>query len=513
MIFNILVSAGGGLLLSASFPPFRLDLLAWLAFVPLFLAIQRDPRLITAALSGTSFGMAFFLVDVAWIFRTLVTHGHFGAIQASFTLFGLVLFLSTFSAIFGLILGLLCRRGYRYALFAPFLWTAIEYVRATSFTGFPWDLVGYSQTGRLAVIQLADVTGVYGVSFLIVLANAAVWEAIESLMERQALPWGMLIAAVTAVVLNVGYGEYRLAQFPPNYKEGRGFGVGILQGNIPQEVKWDQGAREHTFRTYEALGKDAVNSGARFLIWPETSVPVVFGDPGDDWKRPGLISLNLGVPMLVGAPAAEIVDKTTHYYNSAFLVEDGILRERYDKIHLVPFGEYMPLSWLLPLGPGIAAREADYSPGTQMKVMQAGHGPRFSVLICYEAIFPELSRAAIRNGADLLVNITNDGWFGATAAPYQHLAMARVRSIENRVWLLRCANTGVSAAFDPAGRAVSTIALGKNGEMTVFVPETIRTEALYTKFGDVFALSCLGISGLIGAAGMDLGKIFALLVR
>jgi len=361
----------------------------------------------------------------------------------------------------------------------------------------------------LAVIQLADVTGIYGVSFLIVLVNAAFWETARSLMDRESLPVGTICAAAAAVVLTLSYGSWRLSEFPLDNEGNGGFRIGILQGNIAQEIKWEQQAREHTFQTYERLGREAVRNGARFLVWPETSVPVVFGDRDADWQRPGVISHALGVPMLVGAPAAEVVSNAIHYYNSAFLVDDGVLRERYDKIHLVPFGEYMPLSWLLPLGPGIAAREADYSPGTQMKVMQMDSGPRFSVLICYEAIFPELSRAALNNGADLLINITNDGWFGATAAPYQHFAMARVRSVENRVWLVRCANTGISAVFDPAGRVVSEIPLEKEGAVTVRIPGKVAAGSLYSHLGDVFALSCLGIGSFLGVAGVDLGKIRA----
>jgi apolipoprotein N-acyltransferase len=199
----------------------------------------------------------------------------------------------------------------------------------------------------------------------------------------------------------------------------------------------------------------------------------------------------LKVPMLVGAPFAKKVAGTIHYFNSAFLVDGQMLRYRYDKIHLVPFGEYMPLTWLLPLGPGIAAREADYSPGDTMTVMHAKGCPPFSVLICYEAIFPDLARLAVRNGASMLVNMTNDGWFGDTAAPYQHLAMAGLRSIENRVWLIRCANTGISAAFDPAGRMVKSIPLEHEGFFTVRVPSSLNPGSFYSRFGDVFAWGCI----------------------
>ncbi len=243
----------------------------------------------------------------------------------------------------------------------------------------------------------------------------------------------------------------RLKEFPAPQSDAAGFKAGILQGNIPQEVKWEEAARKHTFATYEKLGREAVKEGAKLLIWPETSAPVVFGSGDDDWLVPGLISERLGVPMLVGAPSARLLHGEVAYYNSAFLVDANMLRFRYDKMHLVPFGEYMPFSSVLPLGPGIATREADYSAGGAMTVMRSKQGPRFSVLICYEAIFPELARTAVGNGARLLVNITNDGWFGETGAPYQHLAMAGFRGVENRVWVLRAANTGVSAAFDPRG--------------------------------------------------------------
>ena len=214
--------------------------------------------------------------------------------------------------------------------------------------------------------------------------------------------------------------------------------LGFCQGNIPQEVKWEEAARRHTFSTYERLGREAVQEGAKLLVWPETSAPVVFGGNDRDWLVPGAISEQLGVPMLVGAPSTRIISGETAYYNSAFLVDSKMLRFRYDKMHLVPFGEYMPLSWLLPVGPGLAAREADYSAGEAMTVMRSNDGPRFSVLICYEAIFPELARAAVADGARVLVNITNDGWFGETAAPYQHLADGRIpRSGESRLGAAR----------------------------------------------------------------------------
>jgi apolipoprotein N-acyltransferase len=508
MIRNIALSAGGGLFLALAFPPYNLSILAWVAFVPLFAAIARDGRPAFAALSGACFGAVFFAVDVSWVYRTLVVHGHFHPVLAFFTFVGLIATLSLFTALFGFLLSLAGRRIPRFTLFAPFLWIAVEYLRAISLTGFPWDLAGYSQANRIALMQIAAITGIYGVSFLVVLMNVAVWEVVNAYAKRKPVPIGFAASCLILLGLAWTYGYFTLAGIPEHRQTNQGFGIGILQGNIPQEIKWDERSREYTFATYERLGAEAVAKGAQLLVWPETSVPVVFGEKNEDWQRPGRISQALGTPMLIGAPAAEMVANEIHFYNSAFLVHDGILRERYDKIHLVPFGEYMPLSWLLPLGPGIAAREADYTPGTVMRVMQPPNGPPFSVLICYEAIFPELSRAAVANGARLLINITNDGWFGETAAPYQHFTMAKVRSIETGTWLVRCANTGISAVFDPAGRTITEIPLGKEGTAVVFLQPTDNAGTFYTRFGDIFAMGCLGFLGILGFATSDMSKFF-----
>jgi apolipoprotein N-acyltransferase len=506
MIIPLVVSFGGGLLLSFAFPPLGLDFLAWIAFIPLFWAIHKDSRPAFAAVYGLAFGIAFFAADLSWIYRTLTIHGHFGWASAIGMLAGMVLTLSLFPMTFAFISAHLLKRGITPALAAPFVWTALEYIRTVAFTGFPWDLTGYSQAGRVTVIQFADITGVYGVSFFILLVNGALWEVLRAMMKGDRFPVKLLATTALALILVLVYGSVRIARFAPEQQDESSVAVGILQGNIPQEIKWEETSRRHTFDTYERLGEKAVQQGAQLLVWPETSAPVVFGSANPDWQRPGEISLRLKVPMLIGAPSMKMVDGTTRYYNSAFLVDGTALRCRYDKMHLVPFGEYMPLTWLLPLGPGIAARDADYSPGEVMTVMNMKGLPPFSVLICYETIFPDLARTAVGKGAGMLINITNDGWFGDSAAPYQHLAMAGMRSVENRVWLVRSANTGISAAFDPTGHMVSHIPLDHEGVSTVHVPCSASAGSFYTRFGDLFALSCIAVSVLLGLALINFGK-------
>ncbi len=507
MISNLIAAACGGVLLSLAFPPFSLDVIAWVAFLPLFRALDREKHVAWAALYGAAFGLSFFLLDVRWIYGTLVMHGHFASITAVLIFAGMVTVLGMFPAGFALLLALFKKRSINPFIFAPFAWVGVEYARATILTGFPWDLAGYSQAGNLILVQISDITGIYGVSFLIVTVNVALWQILNSLVGNKSIPWRTLTTATLLLALTVGYGHLSLKRFAPSNQSDRGFSIGILQGNIAQEVKWEEAARPYTFLIYEKLGRITLKQGARFLVWPETSVPVLFGSDDSDWKEAGRISEKLGVPMLVGAPAFKQIAGSTHFYNSAFLLDGNTIRSRYDKMHLVPFGEYMPLTWLLPLGPGIAAREADYSSGESMTVMQVDGSPRFSVLICYEAIFPELGRLAVNSGARMLINMTNDGWFGRSAAPYQHFAMARMRSIENRVWLLRAANTGISAAIDPAGRVVSHIPLEDEGAIVVRVPTSPPNRTFYTRFGDVFAWICIGIlAAVFLSSGRRLGS-------
>jgi apolipoprotein N-acyltransferase len=502
-----IASGAAGLLLSLSFPPWGMDLLAWVAFVPFLWAVHGEASPRRCAVFGAVFGLVFFAVDVRWVTETLTIHGHFSSVPAAFVFLLMIVVLSLYPAAFAYILGSLRKRGFSVAVLAPFVWTGLEYARATLFTGFPWDLVGYSQVNAHTLIQVADITGVYGISFLVMLVNAQVWEVVRCVGtgESRGL-WRLAVATVGILAVVLAYGHVREGQFSRDAVDDRGLKVGVLQGNIEQGLKWERSMREHTFLTYAELGQEAVDDGAELLIWPETSAPVVFGSGDQDWQVPGLISQRLNVPMLIGAPSQRVIGKTVHYYNSAFLVDGTNLRSRFDKIHLVPFGEYMPLSWLLPLGPGIAAREADYSAGETMTVMSLPQGPRFSVLICYEAIFPELARLAVNSGGQMLLNITNDGWFGESAAPYQHLAMAGMRSVENRVWLIRSANTGISAAFDPTGRMEKRIPLEKKGFFTVNARTHTFERTFYCRFGDVFAWGCIGICALVGLSALRRGS-------
>lgn len=485
-----LAAAIGGVMLALAFPPWRLDFLLWLAFVPLLYSLEGERDVGRASLISGLFGATFFLIDVRWVLDTLMIHGRFSLAASLFTYVALAAFLSVFPTLFGFVVALFVRRGISGTVVAPLAWVSTEYLRSMVFTGFPWDLVGYAFAERLHFVQLADITGVYGISFLVVLVNGGIFELLRLCSGRKKGDGRLVVAAALMLAMTAAYGYQRLATYSSPTPE-QGFPVAVLQGNIPQDIKWEVSERRRTFETYERLARTAVQQGARLLVWPETSAPVLFGSLDLDWRIPTMMSAHLGVPMLVGAPSIRVIHDKTVYHNSAFLVDATGIRYRYDKIHLVPFGEYMPLSWLLPLGPGIAAREEDYTPGETMTVMHVPGGSSFSVLICYEAIFPDLARTAVKTGARFLVNMTNDGWFGRSAAPEQHLAMAGIRSIENRVWMVRAANTGISAAFDATGRRVSHIPLEQEGVFIVSVPESPSAKTFYNQYGDIFVYVCL----------------------
>ncbi len=285
-----LAAGVSGLLLSLAFPPWGMDLVAWVAFVPLFWALDGEASRERCAMYGAVFGLVFFALDVKWVIATLTTHGHFSPLPAALVFLLMVAYLALYPAAFCYILACFHRKGVDLAVVAPFVWIALEYTRALCCTGFPWDLLGYSQVQRSLLVQIADITGVYGISFLVILVNGAFWELARLAVKPDKGRWRLMAAAVGLLVVVVTYGDVRRDQFSAEPANGRAVTVGVLQGNIPQGLKWKKSMREHTFQTYETLGRHAVEAGAGLLVWPETSAPVMFGSRDLDWKIPGLMS-------------------------------------------------------------------------------------------------------------------------------------------------------------------------------------------------------------------------------
>ncbi len=480
-----LISAGSGLLLAAAFPRPDFYPLAWVALVPLLLVMRRRPFA-----SGWSAGCAFFAAVLYWVNIVMTTYGGLHPIPSLFAYLFLVGYLALF---FAAATWLSCRleSGLRIPVLVsmPAIWVALEYLRGLLLTGFPWALLGYSQQNFSAAIQSADVTGVYGVSFLLVLVNCSLAWILRS--PEKKLAWLGVAATLMVCISHLGYGFWRMQQ-PLEQREDL-LTVALVQGNIDQAIKWSPDHRQTTVETYRQLSLKAAEQGTQLTIWPEAATPFFLQDPLALAEEVRRLPQQTGNYLLVGSPAYEQAGDSYRYFNSAFLFSpQGDELGRSDKIHLVPFGEYVPLGSLLSFINKLVVGVGDFSPGVVNPLSLNGH--KLGVLVCYEAIFPELARDYVRQGSSLLVNLTNDAWFGRSSAPYQHLAMTRFRAIENRIWVARAANTGISALIAPSGEVKVA---GPLFESTVLVDQVgLGSEkTIYTRFGDLFAYSCLLATG------------------
>ncbi len=483
----IIAAIASGLLLALAYPRPSLSAVAWFALVPLLLKMQHRPFQ-----SGFIAGIAFFAPVLYWLNIVMTTYGGLNLFFSVVAYFLLVAYLALF---FGAATWASCRLQSRLALplvaTFPVLWVALELVRNYLFTGFPWALVGYSQGGFLTVIQSADLFGVYGISFLVVLVNAAIAATVRALTDKppRALPMKSIAIAAVFFFANLGYGHVRLAGDLESRQET--IRTTLVQGNIDQSIKWDPAFQQATIERYRDLSLQAAD-GAELIIWPESATPFYFQDPGPLSREVREVSRSTGAFLLLGSPAYEIVDHSPRYLNSAFLLgTGGEILGRSDKIHLVPFGEYVPFGRFFPFVDKLVVGVGDFSPGVINPLPM--NGAMAGVLVCFEGIFPELGRKYVREGSDLLVNITNDAWFGRSSAPYQHLGMTRFRAIENRIWVARAANTGITAFISPSGRITSETRLFE----TAVLEEEIGLGAhasFYTRTGDVFPMIFVGIS-------------------
>ncbi|PYM48909.1 MAG: apolipoprotein N-acyltransferase [Candidatus Rokuibacteriota bacterium] len=471
--------------LALAFPRTDWDGVVWLLVAPVIVtALSRAPR---AALGwGWLFGTVFFLVLLRWLGYTF---GVYSAIPWPLTwvpILALAAYCGLYVGGFAWAVSWIGRRrapGLALAA-APFLWVAGEWVRSHLLGGFPWGTLGYSQYLRLPIIQIAELGGVHAVSFVLVAVNAAAAGCLV-LPWRGALTGALACGALLAATL--GFGTARLAT-PPRPGEVT---VAIMQPAIEQPLKFDPTYVATTLGIYSSLTRRASAEHPQLVVWPETAVATPLRrDPG---LVDGLIDLarTLRVALLVGS--IDVNDTTPpKLTNSAFLLTEHGVVERYDKIHLVPFGEFVPFSSLLGFIRGWAEFISELEPGSNAVVFQGPPAP-FGVVICYEGIFPELVREFVRGGARLIVNMTNDAWFGRTDGPWQHLAMYPLRAVEHRTAVVRAANTGVSAFIAPTGQILRRLSLSRRAIMVERLP--LRSgETLYSKFGEWLAYLALGVT-------------------
>lgn len=478
-----------GTALWLSFPNFSWFPLAWFALIPfLYFLIERPPWKLVL-IGHLIMALVYFGGVLYWIPRVLVVYGSLGSLVAGalFTLMlvALAFFLLPFTLLTRWVAG---KSGRAALIAAPGFWVLTELLRNYyAVNGFPWALLGYSQFGYSWIIQIADLSGVYLISAFIVAGSGAV---VSLIRYRSFRPLLIFIALFAAANL---YGIYRTHVWQP--AQSGSLKVALVQPNI--ELFGD---REHYagkyFETLPAYYREAIAQGVQWVIFPEAPNPFFYEEDfyfRTFWERH---MSEAGTYLLLNTTFVE--KKAAHeYFNSALLLGPGGAPEfRYDKIHLVPFGEYVPMAdWLGTLFEPLVQEVAGFSPGRSLETGSV-RGVQFAALICYEGIFPELSRAFAREGVEVLVNITNDSWYGETAAPRQHLEIAAFRSIEIRKPLLRCANSGFSAVIDPLGRLTQELGLFEEGVLISQVSGN-QERTIYSYIGEWFNILFVTLSALM----------------
>lgn len=487
-----------GLLLALAFPRFDLHLLAWVALVPLLIALRGGSLKSAFALSALT-GVVFFRVLFYWINNAVgVTWGE----QAL-----LSMYLGAYIGLFGLLQAFVdSRTGLPAVVTAPPIWIAVEYLRANAgFLSLPWGLLGHSQHANLPIIQIAAFTGAYGVSLLIAMVNAL----LADLLTRRSLrpPTHLAPAAVTVAVLlaTLVYGFTALSEATSREQ----LRVSVIQGNIPQAERWERQFLTRNLERHLRLSREAGRDRPTLIVWPETSVP---GALTEDLKLAttlAALARETGAYLLVGSAVRPKFGprdiRRERRTNSAFLFSpEGVVVGRYNKMWLLPFAEHLPYEGVLPWPPHLTANAGRFVPGREYAVLNL-KAARLGVTICWENIFPGIARRFVASGANVIVNLTNEAWFGQSSAPHQFLAMAVFRAVENRVAVVRSANTGVSSVIDPYGRVVGKVTVGGKdifveGVLTASVPVS-RDHTVYTRYGDLVAQAGLGVAlVLVGVA-------------
>ena len=504
----LFAAAVTGILHPVCFPPFNLGWLAWVLLVPLqFILHDLSPR--RALWHGWIAGTIAFAGTVTWVITAMHQFGQVPIVVSALLMLLLSIYL-------GLYLGMY---AWGYAMLqqtcpnvlwlgAPALWVALEFVRTYAFSGLPWALLGYTQYQWLPIIQFADITGVYGVSFLVVLGNVALTSLlVGSVAKRRQpstrIPWMPTTSFVCVLSLILMYGTWRLHQQADLDASAQSLSIGLVQANINQAIKWNEAYRDETLQRYAVLSHQA-GRDTELLIWPEAATPFLFEREPVYQKMIFKIANDTNSALLFGSPTLRFdQDGRPYLYNSAFVVApEGRVTARYDKRHLVPFGEYIPLQSILFFLDKLVAGIGDFKSGQgpmtiQVPVSSADTGPRFGVAICFEVIFPDLVRRMAKEGANFLVTVTNDAWFGDSAAPYQHFGMVVFRAVENHLAFARAANTGISGFISPTGHILAQTSIFAEQTVKGSLPLRDFSPTFYTEFGDVFSWGCVIMAGVL----------------
>lgn len=493
------------------FPKTNLFFLCWIAFVPLLYALLRGRggegelldsegrtlrpfTLFQGFVIAWACGIVWYIGTCYWIYPVMNHFGNLGVLASGFIALGFCLIMGMHHGVFGMLVVLMARRstvGNRSPLLlAPVFWTAIEFFRER-ITGVPWEPLGNAQIDNIPFSRISEFTGVYGLSLAIMLVNCAFAAGLLFYGRRRK---NLLVSAMAAAVaLQMGV-FLKPAPLPTT---GQAL---LIQPNLPILEEWPPEMLARTLADFLQVSEQAGPTNPRgnpgLIIWPEAPTPFSVDDPSL-LQLLKIIAQKTNSHLIVGSTAYINGPGGRHPLNSALVVDpQGNVVGRYDKIHLVPFGEYVPLKPLLFFAEKLTHEVSDFARGTERKVFDL-NGVRVAVVICYESVFPgevrEFATPDATHNAQVLVNISNDGWYGETGAPYQHLQMTRMRAIENHRWILQATNNGVTASIDPLGRVVKKAE--RNVSTGLLVPFGAELDTtFYSQYGDLFAWICVVIS-------------------
>ncbi len=468
-----------GTLVGLSYPFFPLGFLAWFSFVPLIHILNRtDP--------GTAFRMGYLAGAVANLFSLYWIGFNSGAVFTTVfsSMIGAVLYLGLFWGLFALAVNLVHKYLGIGLLIWPFFWVIMEYIRSFGAMGFPWINLALTQVGYLPMVQLAEITGTYGIAFWIICLNLGFYRLLVNKKSRVQMLFGL----VGILLLIYLFGLWRIKYYE-NQSADRHLSIVLVQPNLNPNDKWEKSKREFVFDLMDSTLVEALQLKPQLVLWPESAVPAYLRINDYRRKRIEYHISAAGIPLLTGSVDRErLEDGTARVYNGSLLIRpDGSL-ESYNKIHLVPFAEYIPFSWKFPILKKLNFGQGNFDHGTEYTVFELD-SVNFSNLICYESSFPQQVRKFIQKGARLMTIETNDAWVGQSSGPYQHYDLAVLRAIENRIPFARCANTGISGFIKPSGRSFNKIPLNQIGIVkgTLGIPREI---SFYARYGDLFMLLC-----------------------
>ncbi|MEO8379099.1 MAG: apolipoprotein N-acyltransferase [Acidobacteriota bacterium] len=486
-----------GVLFAFAFPSVGQGWLALIALAPLLVAIVRAKSVREAFFLGWASMAMAWLIMVPWVVRVMSHYGGLPYVTGVALFVAMALYLGLYGALFAAVvkrLGL----GARFApwLLVPLAWAAVEYLRTFFLTGFPWNLIAAALIDFPTLIQIDRFAGPYFTGALILIPAVVVAWLIT---QRTVLISRVLVIGGASVLLLVWWGTGLVAsKLNARPRGGATFTAALLQPNISQEMRWNEENVVTLYKKMIDMTVEAADRGATVIIWPESTVPLSFTETAFYRSAIEELSRERGLDIILGSVATDPA-RPESLWNSAFLVSGGRTIGRYDKIRLVPFGEYVPLRRLLFFAKKLVHAVGQFEFGTNEMPLagKAKYGPA----ICYEIVYPQITRTQIRNGADVLVTITNDAWYDGTSAPEQHLRQARLRAIEGDRYLLRAGTTGISAFIDPTGHMLSWVPMGKEG--ILYANFELRTTVTpYVRFGDWFAWSACVVIVAMLAMGM-----------